>query len=157
MKSKSKTIFSSIKRPLKNRKNGNKNTLSNITRDSTIILLKIKTVFPFTLFPDTIVIDLHKLNIIRKVFFLTYRRNSINHEDILNITVATAPLFATLRITTRFFSGKPIVILYLKKSEAILAKRVVHGLIVAHRKGVTLRDIEKETLLKKLEQLGSSE
>lgn len=157
MKSKSTTIFSSIKNPLKNGESRSKNTLSNITRGSKIILLKIKTIFPFTLFPDTIIIDLYKLNIIRKDFFLTHRTNNINHEDILNIAVESGPLFATLKITTRFFSGKPIVISYLKKSEATLAKRLVHGLIISHRKGVALRDIEKEELLKKLEQLGCSE
>ena len=49
------------------------------------------------------------------------------------------------------------MISHLIKSEAILAKRLIHGLIVAHRKGVTLRNVEKEILLKKLEQLGSVE
>ncbi len=67
------------------------------------------------------------------------------------------PIFATLKITTRFYSGKPIIIKYLKKAEALRAKRLIHGLIVAHRKGVSLRDIEFETLIKSLEQLGSED
>jgi len=157
MKSKSTTIFSSIKKPFENRRDSTENTLSNITRGSEIILLKIKTVFPFTLFPDIIIIDLHKINIIRNDFFLTKRVNSINHEDILNIAAECGPLFATLKITTRFFSGKPIIIPYLKKSDAILTKRLIHGLIVAHKKGVPLRGVEIETLLKNLEQLGKAE
>lgn len=157
MKPKSVTIFSSIKKPFENKRSKTENTLSNVTRGSKIILLKIKTVFPFTLFPDTIVIDLHKINIVRKDFFLTKRINSINHEDILNIVIECGPLFATLKITTRFFSGKPIVVSYLKKSDAILAKRLIHGLIIAQRKAIPLREVEVETLLKNLEQLGSAE
>ncbi|PIP63680.1 hypothetical protein CO165_03865 [Candidatus Roizmanbacteria bacterium CG_4_9_14_3_um_filter_33_18] len=157
MKLKSTTIFSSVNKPLNNKRGRTKNTLSNITLDSEIILLKIKTVFPFTLFPDTIIIDLNKLDIIKQDFFLTKRVNSIIHEDILNITVESGPILATLRITSRFFSGKPILITYLKKSEALQAKRLISGLIIARRKGVTLRGIEIEELLNKLEQLGKAE
>ena len=156
MKLKSTTIFSSLNKPLNNKNGRTENTLSNITRNSEITLLKIKTVFPFTLFPDTIIIYLYKLNIIKQDFFLTKRVNSINHEDIFNIKVESGPIFATLRIISRFFSGKPIVITYLKKSEALLAKRLINGLVIARRKGVSLRGIEIGELLKNLEQLGKA-
>lgn len=155
MKSKSTTIFSNINKSFQN--GNNENTLESITRASEVILLKTKTVFPFTLFPDTIIIDLDKLNIIRKDFFLTRRVSSINHEDVFNIATESGPLFATLKITTRFFSGKPIVISYLKKSDAILTRRLVHGLIIARKKNIHLKDIEIGLLLKQLEQLGSAD
>lgn len=155
MRSKATTIFSNINKSFQN--GGNKNTMVNMTRGSKIILFKTKTVFPFTLFPDTIIIDLDKLNIIRKDFFWTKRINSINHEDILNITAECAPLFASLKITTRFFSNKPIVISFLKKSDAMLIRRLAHGLIIAHRKNIHLRDVETGLLLKQLKQLGSTD
>lgn len=157
MKLKSTTIFSSLNKSPNNKRGGTEDTLSNITRDSEIILLKIKNVFPFALFPDSIIIDLYKLNIIKSDFFLTKRVNSINHEDILNISVESGPIFATLRITSRFFSGKPMVITYLKKSDALLAKRLLSGLIIARRKGVDLRGVEIGELLSNLEQLGKAE
>jgi hypothetical protein len=157
MNLKSINIFSRIKRPSQNNEEINNDTLSGITRESEIIIFKTKTVFPFTIFPDTIIIDLHKINVIKKDFFLTERVNSIQHEDILNVAVATGPLFATLKIYTRFFTGKPISIVYLKKSDALLAKQLIHGLIIAHRKGVSLRDVEIRELLSNLQQLGSAE
>lgn len=134
-----------------------KDTLASMTRDSRTILFKTKTVFPFTLFPDKIIIDLDKLNIIRKDFFWSRRINSINHEDILNITAECAPLFASLKITTRFFSNKPFIISFLKKSGAVLIRRLVHGLIIARKKNIRLRDIETGLLLKQLQQLGSAD
>lgn len=157
MNLKTTTIFSSLNKPLNNKKGKTENTLANITRNSEIVLLKIKNVFPFALFPDSIIIDLYKLNIIKSDFFLTKRVNSINHEDILNISVESGPIFATLRITSRYFSGKPIVMTYLKKSEALLAKRLLNGLIIARRKGVDLKGIEIGELLNNLEQLGKAE
>lgn len=155
MKSKTTTILSNTNEPFQNGENNN--TLVDMTSGSKIILFQTKTVFPFTLFPDTIVIDLDKLNIIRKDFFWSKRISSFNHEDILNISAECAPLFASLKITTRFFADKPISISFLKKSDALYIRRLVHGLIITHRKNIRLRGTEVQLLVKQLEQLGSAD
>ncbi len=45
------------------------NKLDVLEKNSERVLLRIHTVFPFVLFPDTVVIDENKISIIRMLFF----------------------------------------------------------------------------------------
>ncbi len=131
--------------------------LGELTKASDKILFRTKTVFPFTFFPDTLIVDYQKISIIKKKFFMSQKIDSINHNDVLHVEVDTGPLFATLRITTKYFSEKPIRIQYLPKSPAIKVRDLLHGLISARQEDISFSEVDGKKLSKKLQRIGKVE
>lgn len=108
-----------------------------------IVLFKCKTVFPFTLFPDEIIIDKKKVSIIRDNF-LTRHIDTINIVDVLKASLFHGPFFGSLELTTRFYSQKPIKFTHLKKADALTARSLIQGLIIATEKKMDLELMEKK-------------
>src|SRR5438270_8983362 len=76
--------------------------------DSYDVLVRATTVFPLTLFPDTLTVDRTKLTITHRDFLSAGEVLSIQIEDILNVTATVGPFFGSIKISTRFFDpGKP--------------------------------------------------
>lgn len=131
--------------------------LDRLVEKSQKILLKITTVFPFTLFPDDVIIDPQKVNIIKREFFFSERIHSVFIRDISDVFIDTSIIFAGLRIIDRGFTENSIDINFLWRDEAIKARRIIQGLVVAHRQGIEMDKIETVNLIKKLEELGKTE
>jgi hypothetical protein len=120
-------------------------------------LYSISTIFPFQLFPKHIVVDLNKVSIVNNIFFFSKRRHSIFIEDVTDVYTDTNLFFAALSIVDRGFVENEIKIYYLRKDEAIKMRRIVQGLLVAHRQKVDLSKLEgTPQLVEKLESLGES-
>jgi len=120
-------------------------------------LFTTRTVFPFVLFPDTIVVDRTKLTVTRRSFFWTAEVMSIRIEDILNVTADVGPLFGSVKIATRFFSKeKPYVVNYLWRNDALKIKRIVQGCIIATKNGIDYSTLESEQLAVLLDELGNA-
>src|SRR5258708_7965897 len=75
-----------------------------LIKKSDRVLLKIKSVFPFEFFPDSIVIDESKVSIIHRIFFWTAAIQSIPIQHVQDVEVDTSILFATLKILPAGFS-----------------------------------------------------
>lgn len=127
-----------------------------MARKSSQILFRTKTVFPFDLFPDTLTINCNKIDVVNAQFFASTQTTSIPLHDIANVEVQTAPFFATLRIINIRYPMNPVVLSYLKKKEAIKAKNIIDGLLVAVSQGTDVASIEPTKLLKQIEKTGKS-
>jgi hypothetical protein len=68
------------------------------------VLCRAKTVFPLTLFPDTITVDRSKVSVTKRNFFMAGETMTIRIEDILNVAAGVGPLFGNITITTKFFN-----------------------------------------------------
>lgn len=120
------------------------------------VLLRATTVFPFTLFPDTVVVDRTKLTITHKFFFKVSEVMSIRIEDILNVTAHVGPLFGSVKIATRFFDTKPAYhVKYLQRDDALRLKRVVQGYIIAVKQGINTAALSTQELAVMLDRLGA--
>ncbi|HEY8998828.1 MAG TPA: hypothetical protein VIM53_00750 [Candidatus Saccharimonadales bacterium] len=120
-------------------------------------LAKATTVFPFTLFPDTIVVDRSKITITHRVFFWTAEVISIRVEDVLNVMADVGPLFGSVKIVTRFFNAeKPYTVNYLTRSDALRIKRILQGYVIATQKEIDCSNLDTWRLSKLLEELGSA-
>lgn len=129
--------------------------LSQTISRSHEVLAKGKTVFPFTLFPDTVTVDRSKLTIHHKEFFKTGEVMSIRIEDILNVTVDVGPFFGSLKIYTRFFNtDRPYTVSFLTREDAIKIKRVLQGYIIALQQKIDCSTLSTEELSSMLEELG---
>jgi hypothetical protein len=119
------------------------------------VLSSATTVFPFTLFPDTITIDRTKLTVAHRSFFGVAEVMSMNVEDVLNVTANVGPFFGSLRITTRFFDpGKPYEINWLWRADAVKLKRILQGYILAMQRKIDCSALTTGELTRLLDELG---
>lgn len=119
------------------------------------VLVRVSTVFPLTLFPDTITIDRTKLTITHRDFFKSGESLSINIEDILNVAAGVGPFFGTIKITSRFFhSDKPYIVNHLTRRDALRIKRILQGYIIAKQKEVDCTALSTRELANMLDELG---
>ncbi len=114
------------------------------------------TVFPFTLFPDTITVDRSKLTVNKRFFFAISESFSIRIEDVLNVTADTGPFFGSIQITTRFFANEkePYKVNYLWRSDALRLKRIIQGYVIAMRKHIDCSSMPADKLARMLDDLG---
>lgn len=130
--------------------------VERMARKSSQILFRTKTVFPFDLFPDTLTINANKIDVVNSEFFASNQTTSIPLHDIANVEVQTAPFFATIRIINIRYPMKPVILNYLKKDEAIKAKNIIDGLLVAVSQGADVANIDPDKFLKQIEKAGKS-
>jgi hypothetical protein len=113
------------------------------------------TVFPLTLFPDTISIDRTKMNITHRIFFWAGEVISIKLEDILNVVSTVGPFFGSVQIHTRYFDpGKPYIIKLLWRKDALRIDRIMQGYAIAKSEDIDLSALSAKELAQKLNELG---
>ncbi|HVU59394.1 MAG TPA: hypothetical protein VHC98_00960 [Candidatus Saccharimonadales bacterium] len=118
-------------------------------------LFTADTVFPLTIFPDTVTIDRTKLSITHRVFFGTADVVGINIEDILNVTSHVGPVFGSIDVHTRFFDPhKPYSVNYLWRSDALKIDRILHGYSIALQNGIDCSSLNNTELAAMLDKLG---
>lgn len=130
-----------------------------LVRKSDRVLLKIKAVFPFQFFPDTVVIDESKVSIIHRIFFRTAEMQSIPLTHIQDVEVDSSVLFATLKILPTGFSVVSMTenwvkVRYLWRNDAIKARRILSGLLIATREGIDVSKVNTPGFIEKVEELG---
>jgi hypothetical protein len=119
------------------------------------VLLTATTVFPFTLFPDTVTVDREKISIAHRFFFRVAEVVSMRIEDILNVTADVGPLFGSISVLTRFFDpDKPYTVNYLWREDALRLKRILQGYVIAVQKGIDLSSFSAEELATLLDEFG---
>lgn len=129
--------------------------LRQMIRSSHEVLASASTVFPFTLFPDTIMLDRSKITIVKRDFILSSETIGIRIEDVLSVTVNVSPFFGSIKILTRVFGQeKPYQINHFKRKDAIRLKHIIQGYLIASRRNIDCANLKHEELVRLLEQLG---
>jgi hypothetical protein len=119
------------------------------------VLCTVTTVFPFTLFPDTVTIDRSKLTVTRRQFFKMADVMTLRIEDVLNVVAHVGPIFGSVEIATRFFSEKkPYRVNYLWRNDALRIKRIMQGYIIALQKKIDCSALATHELATMLDELG---
>lgn len=119
------------------------------------VLFRASTVFPLTLFPDTLTIDRTKLSVTHRELWGAGEVISINIEDILNVTATVGPFFGSIRISTRFFDpDKPYELKHLWRKDALKIKRITQGYVLAKQNGVDCTVLSTPELAKILDEYG---
>lgn len=131
--------------------------LAGVTVKSHDILFRANTVFPFTLFPDTVTIDREKITIVNREFFLVAKIISVPIRDILNVEVDMGPFLGSVRISSRFFDQYHHKVNFLWRGDAIKLQRLLEGYIIANEQKIDCKDIKKEELIILLNDLGKGD
>lgn len=132
--------------------------LKEAIRGTDEILTTATSIFPFTLFPDTITVDRTKLTIARRQFFKVAEVMSIAIDDILNVTANVGPFFGSLKVTHRLVSmDEPYCIKWLWRDDAMRVKRILHGYIIAHERNIDCTPLKSRELAEMLDKLGQDD
>lgn len=129
--------------------------LKRIITRSNEILASAKTVWPFTLFRDDIIVDRTKITITKRSFFFVSEIMSIRVEDILNVKVSLGPFFGSLTLAVRVLSSEDHhTINFFWREDAVHLKHIIQGYIIAQHNNIDCRDQNREMLIATLSELG---
>lgn len=125
-----------------------------ITR-SNEVLAKATTIFPLTLFPDTIILDRTKLTVVRRTFFFSEDVMSIRIEDILNVSATIGPFFGSITIATRVLSSDDhFTINNFLRDDAMHMKHMIQGYVIARHNNIACDHLTHQELIHTLRELG---
>lgn len=119
-------------------------------------LLTIHTVFPFDFFPDTLHIDENKIDIIHRTFFIEKQMFPLLVKNINAVVLTTNLFFATLTIEVTGYERNPDPIRLLWHKDAVLAKRLIFGLITCAKEDIDTSKLNLPELRTKLEEIGKA-
>lgn len=129
--------------------------LKQAVEKSNQVLATARTVFPVTLFPDSIIVDRTKVSIIKRDFFFTSNVISFQIEDILNVSCAVGPLFGSLTIASRVMSTiDHFNINYLWRHDALYIKNLIQGHIIAKNNKLETEHLSIKETIDALSELG---
>lgn len=129
--------------------------LKRAVKKSHEVLAIAQTVFPITLFPDSIVIDRTKISLTKRTFFWTSSTISFQIEDVLNVSCGIGPIFGSLTIASRVMSSVDhFQIDYLWRKDAIFLKHLIQGHIIAKNNKLETDHLTVEEMIETLCELG---
>lgn len=131
--------------------------LKTLLAKATHKILVIHSVWPFDFFPNTLVIDHNKIDFIYNDFFWTKHTFSVHIKNVNCVIVGIDPLFASLTVKVMGFEENPEPVKFLRKSDAILARRLIMGLVAADKEGVDLSKLSILDSKRTLEEIGKAE
>ncbi len=129
--------------------------LKKIVKQSHEVLASANTVFPVSLFPDTVVVDRTKVTITRRNFFWSSDTMSIRIEDVLNVSASVGPLFGSLTVASRVMSTiDHFQINFFWRNDAIHLKHIIQGYVIAQHNNLDTAHLSKDELVNTLKELG---
>lgn len=129
--------------------------LKSMVEHSHETICDLKTAFPFTLFPDEIILDRTKVTIIKRNFFWSRDVLSFRIEDVLNVSSSLGPFFGSVTITSRVMSSVDhFGIDRFWRSDAVHLKHMIQGYMIAKHSGVDLDQLTIPEIVDTLNELG---
>lgn len=128
--------------------------LIDITEKAHDILFTADTVFPFTLFPDTITLDREKLTVVERFFFRVAKVITVPISSMISADCHVGPFFGSVHMTSKYFVDNTHVVRFLWREQAEEVHRLIQGFIIAQEKKIDVSDIDKEDLKVLLHDLG---
>ncbi len=119
------------------------------------VLMSANTVFPITLFPDTVTVDRTKVTITRRDFFWSSDVMSIRIEDVLTVSASVGPIFGSLTIASRVMSTiDHFQINHFWRNDAIRLKHMIQGYVIAQHNEIEIAHLGTKELVDTIVELG---
>lgn len=120
------------------------------------VIFRAKTVFPFDFFPDEIIIDQNKIDIVINIFFSSSDTVTIPFKIVQTAHVSTDLFFGTLTLNLEFSKENPVAVRFLTRTDAIKAKRIINGLAICEKENIDLSKFDIEDIREKVEEIGKT-
>jgi hypothetical protein len=128
--------------------------LMELTERTHDILFEADTVFPFTLFPDTLTLDREKLTIAERFFWRVATITSVPVSEILSCQANVGPFFGSIHLVFSFFADNERTINFLWRDDASQLQAMLHGYIIAHKRKINTVNVPVDDLKIMLKELG---
>ncbi|MCA9327672.1 hypothetical protein KDA14_04045 [Candidatus Saccharibacteria bacterium] len=128
--------------------------LDALHKRATSVLFRCSTMFPFDLFPNTLLIDHNKVDIIYRTFFGNSHTVSIPIAQLNYVGVESVFFLATLKLETIGLEQNPAPLAMLGTRDAEMAKNILFGLMAAEKHDIDLSAIPDEQMLAKVIEIG---
>lgn len=128
--------------------------LIDITEKAHDVLFSADTVWPFTLFPDTITLDREKLSVANRSFFRVAKIITVPVTSLISAEADVGPFFGSVKMTSKYFINTEHSVHFLWRKDASEIHRLLQGFIIAQEKGLDVTDIEVNDLKVLLHDLG---
>lgn len=129
-------------------------SVEEMKQKSKTILLNIRTVFPFKLFPTHIIVDTHRIIVIEQTFLFADTIRSIPIQNIQYVRCDRSLLFGTLCLRTYGFSDREVVISHLWNKDALRARRLIEGLLICYEDNLDPLKFGERDLCQNLQNIG---
>jgi hypothetical protein len=140
-----------------NLKNTDPQAIEDLVNKSNHEIIKIKTVFPFTLFPTELIVDEVKVTIIFN-YFLYRHYFPMLLKDIKAATIGEGIFFSSMKFEIQGYEDNPGIINYLWKEEAREAHKIIVGLtaVMKEKAEGALSSFSDTKRVEKLSEIGAT-
>ena len=129
--------------------------LEEVLERSNQVIARATSIFPLTLFPDTVILDRTKLTVIKRNFFLSEDVMSIRIEDILNVSTTIGPIFGSITIATRVMSSTDhFTIRNFFREDVMRLSHMIQGYVIARHNNIECDHLSYDELVHTLQELG---
>lgn len=126
-------------------------TVSDLIAKSNRRIISISSLFPWDLFPNTIIVEESRVTFIFRQFFAS-QSHSIEIKDISNVFIDSSLCFATIQVVCRTYVQNDIKIGNLYKKKAIKVQRIIEGLRLFREHNINTSNYEINELIAKTEE-----
>jgi hypothetical protein len=126
-------------------------TVSDLIKKSNRCIIRISSLFPWDLFPNTIDVEEGRVTFIFRQF-LASQSHSVDIKDISNVFIQSSPFFATLQIVSRTFVENTITIGHLNVKKAQQVQMIIEGLRTFAEHNIDTSNYEINELVAKIEE-----
>ncbi|MEX0617082.1 MAG: hypothetical protein WD231_04735 [Candidatus Woykebacteria bacterium] len=97
------------------------------------IIHKVKSMFPFQLFPDELLIKKDKITLVNNVGPGMRRMRDLHLHDIAQVEADVGPLFGHLHVIPKLRTEEPLLIDRISRKEALQTRKIIEDLIESHQ------------------------
>jgi hypothetical protein len=130
--------------------------IANLAEEESKILFETESVFPFSIFPDKVIIHPNKVDIVIGKFFQSNFTKSIFIKDMAGVEMVTTPFLAAIKISGNKMGIDPVTVRNLKRKNAIKIKEIIDGLLIALGQKIELEKLDPKQALPHLEKAGET-
>lgn len=115
----------------------------NTSKSSRTLFFSAKSVFPFDLFPDEIIINEDEVDIIYAQFLMGKEVFSIPIRNINSVSSISNGIFGSLTIDVIGFHKDPDPIKFLWSNDAEKARRIINNLVCSNKETPSINSLSK--------------
>lgn len=126
--------------------------------DGNEFLYKFKSLFPFELFPDEVILDKLKITIIQREAIIYKRVTTIPLTGTVNVQISRGILTSQISIIeTSTLKQEEVIIKHVLNSDAARFHQIVEGIVIGMRQGINFIEMNKDETLTSAKKWGAVE
>ena len=133
-----------------------KQMINDLVRKSNRCIISISSLFPWTLFPNTIQVEETRVTFIFRQF-LASQSHSLDIKDISNVFIQASPFFATLQVVSRTYVENEITIGHLNVPKANEVRMIIEGLRTFSEHKIDTSNYEVSELISKIKEFHTNQ